>query len=125
MQHPKYPHMFPISHLESPPDSGTAASEYRSWNGFLSRWLIRNQHSLMTSCEDDILFPRSAILTVILSLHSNTPELEVSSPKLLLGFELMDMIEVDNGTSDVAAAEVDGAIDVDKGPVFELNTVAP
>ena len=80
---------------------------------------------MTTTCEDDIPFLRSAILTVILSLPSNTLELEVSSPKLLLGFELMDMMEVDNGTSDVAAAEVDGAIDVDKGPVFELDTVAP
>ena len=35
------------------------------------------------------------------------------------------MMEVDNGTSDVGAAEVDGTIDVDKGPVFKLDTVAP
>jgi hypothetical protein len=28
-------------------------------------------------------------------------------------------------TFDVAAVEVDGTIDVDKGPVFELGTVAP
>jgi hypothetical protein len=37
----------------------------------------------------------------------------------------MDMTEVDNGTSDVAAVEADGAIDVDEGPVFELDTVPP
>ena len=37
----------------------------------------------------------------------------------------MDMTEVDNGTSDVAAVEADGAIDVNEGPVFELDTVPP
>jgi hypothetical protein len=35
------------------------------------------------------------------------------------------MRDVDNGTSDVAAVEADGAVDVDEGPVFELDTVAP
>jgi hypothetical protein len=74
---------------------------------------------------DDIPYPRSAILTVILSLPSNTLELEVSSPKLWLGLESMDMTEVDNGTSDVAAVEADGAIDINEGPVFELDTVPP
>ena len=62
---------------------------------------------------------------VILSLPSNTLELEVSSPKLLLGFELMDMTKVDNGTSDVAAAKADGTIDVDEGLIFKLDLVAP
>jgi hypothetical protein len=33
----------------------------------------------------------------------------------------MDMMEVDNGTSDVA----DGTIDVDEGLIFELDLVAP
>jgi hypothetical protein len=80
---------------------------------------------LTTKREDDIPFPRSAILTVILSLTSNPLELEVSSPKLLLGLESMDMRHVDNGTSDVAAVGVDGAIDVDESPVFELGTVVP
>ena len=32
---------------------------------------------------------------------------------------------MDNGTSDVAAVEVDGATDFDEGPVFEVDTVAP
>jgi hypothetical protein len=35
------------------------------------------------------------------------------------------MTDVDNGTSDVAAVEADGAIDVNEGPVFELDTVPP
>ena len=39
--------------------------------------------------------------------------------------ESMDITEVDNGTSDVAAVEADGAIHVNEGPVFELDTVAP
>jgi hypothetical protein len=37
----------------------------------------------------------------------------------------MDMRDVDNGMCDVAPVEVDGAIDVDEGPVFDLDTVAP
>jgi hypothetical protein len=37
----------------------------------------------------------------------------------------MDMIKVDNGTSDVAAVEADGAIHINEGPVFELDTIAP
>jgi hypothetical protein len=35
------------------------------------------------------------------------------------------MTEVDNGTSDVAAVEADSAIDVNEGPVFELDNVPP
>ena len=35
------------------------------------------------------------------------------------------MRDVDNGTSDVAAVEADGAIDIEEGPVFELDTAAP
>jgi|SRR5882762_10189383 len=42
----------------------------------------------------NIPFPRSAILTVIRSFPSNKLELEVSSPKLWLGFESTD---IDNG----------------------------
>jgi len=62
---------------------------------------------------------------VILSLTSNPLELEVLSLKLWLGLESMDMTDVDNGTSDVAAVEADDGINVDEGPVFELDTVAP
>jgi hypothetical protein len=36
-------------------------------------------------------------------------------PKLLLGLESMDMTDVNNGTSDVAAVEADGAIKVEEG----------
>jgi hypothetical protein len=34
------------------------------------------------------------------------------------------MTDADNGTSDVAAVEVDGSINIDEG-LFELDTVAP
>ena len=85
----------------------------------------RPQHGWAVTNDNDMPFPRSAILTVILSFPSNILELEVSSPKLWLRLESMDMTEVDNGTSDVAAVEADGAIDVNEGPVFELDTVAP
>jgi hypothetical protein len=64
-------------------------------------------------------------LAVILSLPSNTLALEVSSPKLWLGLESMDMTDVDNGMSDVAAVEADGTIDVNEDPVFELDTIPP
>ena len=74
---------------------------------------------------NDIPFPRSAILRVILLFPPNMLELEVSSPILWLGLESMDMTEVDNGTSDMAAVEGDGAINVNDGPVFELDTVPP
>jgi hypothetical protein len=37
----------------------------------------------------------------------------------------MDMTEVDRGMSNVAAVEADGSIEVDEGPVFELDTIAP
>jgi hypothetical protein len=60
----------------------------------------------------DIPFPRSAILTVILSFPSNTLELDVSSPRLWLGFESMDITDVDNGTSEVAAVDSEGGIDI-------------
>ena len=35
------------------------------------------------------------------------------------------MTDADNGTSDVAAVEVDGSINIDEGLGFELDTVAP
>jgi hypothetical protein len=54
-------------------------------------------------------------MSVILSSPSNLLELKVSSPTLLVGLESMDLTNVDNGTSDVAAIEADGGIDVDKG----------
>jgi hypothetical protein len=79
---------------------------------------------LTSKREDDMPFPRSAILTVIPSLTSNPLELEVSSPKLLLGLESTNVRDVDKGTSDVAVVEADGVIEVEEGPVFELDTVA-
>jgi hypothetical protein len=61
--------------------------------------------------------PRSAILTVILSCPSNRLEL---NPKLWLGFESTDMIDVDNGISEVAPVVSDGAIDVDVGATVDV-----
>jgi hypothetical protein len=78
------------------------------------------QHNFATTCKDDILFPRSAILRIIHSLPSNPLELEVSSSKLLPGLVSMGMTK--NGTYDVAAVEADGRINVDSGSVFELDT---
>jgi hypothetical protein len=76
----------------------------------------------MTICEDDIPFPRSVILPIILSLPSNTLELEVSSLKLLLGLESTDMREVDSDICIVAAVEADGGIDVNERTGFKPDT---
>jgi hypothetical protein len=46
----------------------------------------------------DSLLPRSVILTIIHLLPFNTLELEVSSPKLWLKFDPMDMMDVNGGT---------------------------
>ena len=70
---------------------------------------------MITGVMDDIPFLRSMILTVILLLPSNPLEPKVSSPKLLLELESMDMRDVDNGTYDVAV-EADGAIDIEEAP---------
>jgi hypothetical protein len=50
-------------------------------------------------------FSRS-MLTVIRWFPSNRLELEVSSPKLCLGFESKNTIDMDNGTSDVPVVVV-------------------
>lgn len=77
-------------------------------------------------------FPKSAILTVILSIPSSTLILvaDVVSAKLLLGFESTDIAEVESGTSvtAVAAVESDAAALVEVEMAEELvmvEAVAP
>jgi len=71
----------------------------------------------------NIPFPRSAILTVIHSFPSNKLELDVSAPKLWLGFESTDMMDVDNSMSEVTPVDSDGAIDDDE--VAMVDVVVP
>jgi len=46
-------------------------------------------------------------------------------PETLAGVRVNGHDGLDNGTSDVAAVEADDGINVDEGPVFELDTVTP
>ena len=61
------------------------------------------------------------------SFPSNTSGLEAPSSKLWLGFESTDMMEVDNGISEVAPVDSDGGIDVvvDEGAAVGLVIVVP
>jgi hypothetical protein len=117
-----YPCLFPISHLVS--YSQTVVPLYLDITLEMLFCQVTYQHNFVTTCKDDIPFPRSMILRIIHLLPSNPLELEVSSLKLLPGLESMGMTE--NGTYDVAAAvEADGRINVDSGSIFKLDTVTP
>jgi hypothetical protein len=65
----------------------------------------------------NVPLPRSVILTIILSFPSNSLKLD---PKLWLGFESTEMIDVDNGILEVAPVVSGGAIDVNVGAKVDL-----